>query len=386
MHKNLSKILLCYRRQCYNSTAKPCWIRRDNNLQNGINLHGYFLSEIGLGESVRLLYKSLSTQNLQVAACNLPLEGRQNEKSFANFLSEDAPYKFGLTVDGLTGFKGMRRNICAQKFNIAVPFWELDNIPAKYIDYLKKFDTIWAPSTFISEILNKYGFNDLELIKHPVQLPLVPQYLNISGTLKILFYFDFDSYPARKNPEAAVYAFKQAFPNREDVALTIKTRGGRDQGRRHWLAQQTSGDPRIAVVDRLLSPTEMDELMESHHVFLSLHRSEGLGLGCAEALAAGKAVIATDYGGSTDFINVRTGFPVEWSPVKVGSEDYVLSENSSWADPSVDHAAKLLRSIYENPMDARERVKYGFKHLVDNHSYETVGNRLLEKLSRRGLQ
>ena len=111
-------------------------------------------------------------------------------------------------------------------------------------------------------------------------------------------------------------------------------------------------DPRINVIDTLLSRNEISALIESHHVFLSLHRSEGLGLGCAEALAAGNAVIATDYGGSAEFIGTSTGFPVTWSPVQVGSEDYVLSGDSTWAEPSVGHATELLRSIYENPTNA----------------------------------
>ena len=53
----------------------------------------------------------------------------------------------------------------------------------------------------------------------------------------------------------------------------------------------------------------MDALMQSCDVFISLHRSEGFGFGAAEALAAGKAVVATDYAGTTDFITADTGYP-----------------------------------------------------------------------------
>ena len=214
-------------------------------------------------------------------------------------------------------------------------------------NYLEKFDTICVPSNFIFQTLREHGFDNVELVKHPIALPfLKPEFFNVTGTLKILFYFDYDSYPKRKNPEAAVHAFKQAFPNGEEVSSTIKTRGTNDQGRKSWLAKQASNDPRINVIDTLLSRNEISALIESHHVFLSLHRSEGLGLGCAEALAAGNAVIATDYGGSAEFIGTSTGFTVTWSPVHVGSEDYVLSGDSTWAEPSVDHATELLRSIY----------------------------------------
>ncbi len=386
MNKNLTKILHCYRAQCAADTPKPCWLRSGAELPNGLNLHGYFLSEIGLGESARLVYKALSTQELNIAACNHDLKGRQNETNFIKITSETAPYNFSLIINGLTGFKGLRRQICKQKYNIAYPFWELEHVPKKYLEYLERYDSIWAPSSFIYNTLKKYNFSSVELVKHPIDVKSrAPEFFTPSGPLKILFYFDFDSFPARKNPEAAIYAFKQAFPNREDVTLTIKTRGNRDLGRRHWLAQQTTDDRRISVIDRLLDRHEVEDLMAGHDVFLSLHRSEGLGLGCAEALAAGKAVIATDYGGSTEFINSKTGFPVKWSRIKVNPKDYVLAENATWADPSIDHAAQLLRSIYDDPMDARERVKNGFQQLVENHSFSVVGRDMVNRLYKKRL-
>ena len=386
VNKNLTKLLQCFRAQCAADTPKPCWIREGGGLPNGINLHGFFLSETGLGESARLLYRALSTQDVKIAACNRVLEDRQSDTSFRDIVSDNAPYNAGITIDGLTGFKRLRYQICKQKHNIAYPFWELDSIPVKYVDYLKKYDSIWVPSHFIRDTIKRYGFTNLELVKHPIDLPAEePQFFDPTGTLKILFHFDFDSFPARKNPEAAIFAFKQAFPNREDVTLTVKTRGKRDLGRRQWLAEQTADDPRITVIDRLLDRNAINALMAEHDVFLSLHRSEGLGLGCAEALTAGKAVVATDYGGSTEFINAQTGFPVEWSRIDVGPKDYVLAENATWAEPSIDHAAKLLRSIYENPLEAQERAKNGFRHLVENHSFAAVGRDMVNILIKNGL-
>ena len=94
---------------------------------------------------------------------------------------------------------------------------------------------------------------------------------------------------------------------------------------------------------------------------------------------------ATDYGGSTEFITTQTGFPVEWTRVRVDPEDYVLAENVAWAEPSIGHAAKLLRSIYENPVLAKERGKAGFRHLVENHSFDAVGRKIVSLLRKKGL-
>ncbi len=386
MNDNLTKLLQCYRAQCDHVTPKPCWLGGKARQARGVNLHGFLLSETGLGESARLLYHALSTQDVEIAACNRALKGRQNDARFGELVSDNAPFNVGLTVDGLPGFKRLRYQICKQKFNIAYPFWELNTIPAKHIGYLSKYNRIWAPSNFIGEILHAYGFSNVDIVKHPISLPDErPDFFVRSGPLKILFHFDFDSFPARKNPEAAIYAFKAAFPGNEDVMLTVKARGRRDFGRRQWLAEQAATDPRIRIVDQLMTREEVSDLTAAHDVFMSLHRSEGLGLGCAEALAAGKVVVATDYGGSTEFINEQTGYPVQWSRIDVGPDDYILAENSTWAEPSVDHAAAALRMIYNNPQQAREKARKGFENLLDNHSYEAVGRRMVNILQEHGL-
>ncbi|MFZ1814795.1 MAG: glycosyltransferase [Rhizobiaceae bacterium] len=384
--KNISKFLRCFRTQCAQKAAQPCWLRCDTTLPNGVNIHGYFLSEIGLGESARLLHASLSHQKIPVAACNRVLEGRQNDPQFTKIVSDDAPYSVSLSIDGLPGYRGLRHIICRKKYNIAYPFWELEAIPKQYISYLRRFDSVWAPSTFIYNSLVSHGLKKVALVKHPLLAPALPPRSYLPGdTLKCLFYFDFDSFPTRKNPEAAILAFRQAFKNQRDVSLTVKTRGERDMGRRRWLADQAANDSRIKILDRNLTRTQMTKLMEEHDVFLSLHRSEGLGLGCAEALAAGKIVVATDYGGSTDFIAEDTAFPVAWDRVGVAAGEYVLADNATWADPSIDDAARQLRAIYDDPVAASQRAMQGYRRLIAQHSLAVVGRNIEAILQRAGV-
>ncbi|ABD57195.1 glycosyltransferase family 4 protein [Jannaschia sp. CCS1] len=386
MNKNLTKLLNCYKGQCARASAQPCWLSQGRAHPQGVNLHGFFLSEIGLGESVRLLYHALATQDIHLAACSRDLGHRKNAPEFTDIISDDAPYGVAINVDSLIGMKGLRHQICRSKTNIAYPFWELDTIAPKYQGYLRRYDRLWAPSGFIAGVLEDHGFENVDLIKQPIQVPNQdPTFFDPKTKLNILFYFDFDSFPARKNPEAAIHAFKAAFGREQDVGLTIKTRGQNDHGRRDWLVRQVQDDPRIEVIDRLLTRDEMGQMMEAHDVFMSLHRSEGLGLGCAEALAAGKVVIATDYGGSTDFITAQTGFPVAWDRIAVGPEDYIMPEGATWADPSVEDAAAQLRSIYDDPDAARARARAGFGHLKTEHSFQAVGRKMSEILRKDGL-
>lgn len=385
-NNNTSKLLRCYRAQCDNQSAKPCWLRRHGSLPSGVNIHGYFLSEIGLGESARLVYAAMRSQDINLAACNRALDCRQNDTHFSEIVSEDAPYSISLTIAGLLDYRKLRHSVCSRKFNIAYPFWELEKIPKDYITYLQRFDQVWAPSTFIYDAFVANGLNRVALVKHPVRTPdIAPNGSPPDGKLKCLFFFDFDSFATRKNPEAVIHAFQQAFKHQHDVSLTVKTRGVNDSGRRYWLASQAANDNRITIVDKTMTRSQVAQMMADHDVFISLHRSEGLGLGCAEALAAGKIVVSTDYGGSTDFVNHDTAFPVAWIPIAVEEGQYPLSKDAIWADPSVDDAARQLSAIYSDPIAASARAMRGYSHLVDHHSLSATGLSIKEKLSLMGI-
>ena len=57
----------------------------------------------------------------------------------------------------------------------------------------------------------------------------------------------------------------------------------------------------------------MLSLMTSIDCYVSLHRSEGFGLGMAEAMALEKPVIATNYSGNCEFVTETTGYPIAFN-------------------------------------------------------------------------
>lgn len=386
LRKYSPRVLRCWKPQCPKSAAKPCWLRGNPDPQPGLSIHGYFLSEIGLGETSRLMFSAAETQDFALQAVNRHLPLRENDHRFVDKLSENSDLSISLSIAGLIKFRSLSKELCRRRYNAAYPFWELERFPSKYLKKLENFESLWAASGFIYEHLKTQTDKNVFLLKHPIDVPNEdPEPIPTTDCLKILFYFDFDSSSARKNPEAAVRTFRLAFPTEKDVSLTIKTRGRADAGRRSWLLGQASQDSRITIIDETLSRAQMKVLLSDHHVYMSLHRSEGVGLGCAEALAAGKFVVATDYGGTTDFITKETGFPVEWKRVDVGKDEYVAAQGASWANPSVEHAAERLKQIYDSPASGRERTMAGLRLLRQNHSFPVIGEKMKKILKDEGL-
>ncbi|MBT8636329.1 glycosyltransferase family 4 protein [Polynucleobacter paneuropaeus] len=209
----------------------------------------------------------------------------------------------------------------------------------------------------------------------PVKIPktFAPNKI-ASSKLRIYSSMDFDSAVSRKNPLGVLDAFKLAFPLKyKDVELILKIRGALHPQLRLILESYLLNDPRITIIEKTLTRAEIDELTQSCNIYLSMHRSEGFGFGPAEALACAKIVVCTDYGGTRDFINGKTGFPVEYQLTPVKPNEYPFWENQVWAEPSLESAALALRSVYDDYEKACRKAEMGRSLLLKNYSYEVIG-------------
>jgi glycosyltransferase involved in cell wall biosynthesis len=356
-------------------------------LEDGLCIAGYLCSEIGLGEAARILAHACDSQRLPLSFRRLPqLPGRENEQEFATKCNQISDRKAQLMVFGLSSLDAFVDARTRGAVNILYPYWELARVPPQWLPLVRLFDEVWAPSSFIASAFPDVLGRPVRLVRQPVRLPAaVPPPRSGRDTLRLFTYLDFDSFGARKNPTAAVNAFRAAFaPAQRDVELVVKIRGSHDHGLRRWLMRAAAADRRIKVIDRTLDRLRMDELMAGCDVFVSLHRSEGFGFGAAEALAAGKAVVATDYGGTTDFISPSTGYPVDYvlEPVRPG--EYVESEGQEWATVREDAAVAALRAIHADPAEADARARAGFALLQKQHGVHVIGAeiaRLLRELN-----
>jgi glycosyltransferase involved in cell wall biosynthesis len=164
--------------------------------------------------------------------------------------------------------------------------------------------------------------------------------------------FDLNSYSERKNPWAAIKAFKRAFPpaiaglSRSDIALVIKTFApAHPHADWEQLKLVAALDPRIHIVEANLSRTELSALYGCCDVLLSFHRAEGFGRVLAEALQLGLDVIATDWSGNTDFCNGPLAHPVPFNLVPVPPGAYPHWPGQVWAEPDPSTAAQILKQV-----------------------------------------
>ncbi|MHB8761284.1 MAG: glycosyltransferase [Coriobacteriia bacterium] len=248
------------------------------------------------------------------------------------------------------------------RLNVLVPFWELPVLPPEWIPLLDGMDLVLAPTPFIADAVSA-SVPDSTVDGIP-QAVYVPD--GIRGdrerfgipfdAFAFVMSFDADSSVHRKNPWAAVDAFIRAFPEDPRACLVVRTHatGGEAGGLLAELLAAAGGDRRIRLITGSMDYRDILALYASCDVYVSLHRSEGLGLGPMEAMSLGRVVIATGWSGNMDYMTAENSLPVECDlvPVVVPPDspyaDVARSEGVSWAEPRIEHAAELMRRIRDD--------------------------------------
>jgi glycosyltransferase involved in cell wall biosynthesis len=141
----------------------------------------------------------------------------------------------------------------------------------------------------------------------------------------------------------------------------------------------------VQVLDAALAADDRTSILAGCDAYVSLHRSEGFGMTMAEAMAYGRPVVATAFGGNLEFADDTTAFLVDCRPAPVSPGVPIYPEGMLWAEPDLDHAAALLRRVVDDPAEAAARGRRGRDLIRSRHSPEAVGEvvaREIERLSR----
>lgn len=171
----------------------------------------------------------------------------------------------------------------------------------------------------------------------------------------VFFNFDLASSCIRKNPDGVIRAFAQAFKDDPSAYLLFKVQGSRTYPEKlkhlREMAENLGVGDRFIVETAYLPQVELYGLTMASDVYISLHRGEGFGLGIAEAMMLGKAVLVTDYSAPTEFCNQSNAILVPYRlvppPAEMIDHAYYV-DVCEWAEPDLDFAAKALRELRNN--------------------------------------
>jgi len=196
-----------------------------------------------------------------------------------------------------------------------------------------------------------------------------------------LSLFDLNSYSARKNPRAAIDAFRRSALAGDGAALVIKVQNAAANASDFAaMSEAVAGLPETVLISETLSRPDVYALEASCDCFVSLHRSEGFGLAVAESMYLGKPVIATGWSATSEYLDRDNGLPVRFSLVEIGENHGPYARGSTWAEPDIGHAAELMRRIASDPSEAARIGAAARRTIEDRFSPAAIGARYLRRL------
>lgn len=353
-----------------------------------VNLAGFLQAASGMGESARSLRATLASHAGQVREVTLPhplagsgglpagalhfgwpLSGADVTVSVAN--ADSAPLLGCFLPPSYWG----RRNV-------GYWVWETETLPLRFRESAGRFDEIWTPSRHSAEAIRRTVDCPVRVLPHTVDFDAIARAradrrrygLPEKG---VLFGFSFDplSVIERKNVRGLVRAFKEAFRDDDGCWLALRV-NGRTQGLYDYeMLRATARSPRVLFLEATLSRDDALGFMKSLDAWVSLHRAEGFGLTCAEAMAMGLPVVATGYSGNLEFMDEDNSLLVPARVVETERPWGPYPRGSRWGEPDLEAAVAHLRSL----RDEARRHEIGARALASVR--ERLDTRRLGKLA-----
>jgi glycosyltransferase involved in cell wall biosynthesis len=321
--------------------------------------------------------------------------------------------------------------------------YEFDQIHARWANATRRIDEVWVPADWVRDVFVQSGVR-------PSKVHVVPEAIDVNlwdpvihRTIEwppntvakdrvvcnrpkpvggrgganrrppFVFFSDFKLEP-RKGWDVLFEAYNTAFDAKDPVSLYVLTNlflinVPRDVVDPHnrtvfievfnavvagvfnksdALAEEFSSPdwPHFCIILDSVQEADLIEMYNSMDAFVLPTRGEGWGLPLVQAMAMGKAVIATPYGGQSQFMTNANSYPINYTLSELPSYTPYSALDAApgqrWAHPSVDHTAALMSRVVHNSGERRKAGQQARRDIVANYSYDAVASIVIRQLQR----
>lgn len=366
----------------------------------GLNVVGYIENILGVAEAARLFFNKSLAANIPVTL--FPISDDIHSKQTPREIENYSPY-YAVTpgfkrnvhfvnADEIRNVRDFYPHLFDGKYNAAVWWWEFED----YFDFPDAFecvDEVLVFTDFVAKAINKSAPKNVKITK--MTYPFMRNWeltvadndvrKTVGFTNKdfiFLYVFDLHSGFERKNPLALIDAFELVSRLYDNAKLIIKV--GHSE---HFNAEYKSIQRRIeqcfledkvVLIIEPLTRNHLMSLVNAADAYVSLHRSEGLGLGMLEAMYVGKPVVATSYGGNLEFMNNDNSLLVEYDMVELAHDFGPYKMGWLWANPHVNHAADQMIKLISDANFCSELGKKGQRSVLEQYNRKNFINELYD--------
>tara|TARA_R110002167_G_scaffold38417_2_gene119682 strand:+ start:4 stop:1947 length:1944 start_codon:yes stop_codon:yes gene_type:complete len=363
-----------------------------DGLQLGVNLIGYTRAEMGIGEGARSDAKALDAADepFGIICFQSGNPSRMTDLSWQHKEIDSAPYDVTLLhINPDHAFQAISE-LPSEYFNdhyrVGYWAWELPEIPEAWVETFVHFDEIWVPSSFVQDAVAMRSPIPVIRIPHAVEVKVDTNLKRADFQLPeepFLFLAMFDTYsmPARKNPFGAIAAFRRAFATDDlSTRLVLKVNNPTAEAIRS-IKDAIGEHQNILILDKVYSRTQVNALISNTDCFVSLHRSEGFGFGPAEAMALGKAILATNWSGNTDYMRPDNCMPIDYTLVSIEEDFGPYKKGQIWAEPNIEQAAQAMHALANDRELANTLGRKAKATIEAEFSPKVVGEMMRKRLA-----
>lgn len=264
--------------------------------------------------------------------------------------------------------------------------WEVDPVPDYFLDTFRNIeaDGIIVPSSFNKRMIDGKIDKPVHLIREGLDLSRYnSEEKELSeGTFKFLSVFQ---WLPRKGYDILLEAYFKEFQDHEDVALVIKTSSlnyevvpsSKILGDIAKVKKKFGKKVPVYVLPTYVKYKEILELYNECDSYVCTSRAEGYCIPALEAMASNLPLIITGWGGQTDFANHDNAYLLDYNLSPVPPQWYTgdFQPHQVWAEPSVEHLQSMMRRVYENRHEAKEKAKKA-KQLTLDYDYRLIAKDL----------
>lgn len=368
------------------------WPRSATPATDGVNVIGYLLHQLSLGDSGRRLVDVLRNGGVPTSAIAyglVPAEPVIDRRPVDQLLAYDATIAL-LPADQIALLGWLHPEVReSSRRLVGYCYWELDMLSEPVRRGTAAVDEIWVHTRFIEEAFANGTTTPVRRVPLPVARPVssgrtreqFPVLAPYPDRPLIGVTFDYFSVEERKNPTGAIEAFERAFRPGEGPILVVKTlHGDRFPDQHAALTRRAARREDIVVWDEQLDRADQMAFIASLDGLIALHRSEGFGVHLAEAMWLGTPVIATGYSGNTDLMDADNSMLIGFSLTTVRDGGGIYPPGARWAEPDLDHAAECLRRLVTDEQLALRLAEQARATMASQPDDATVAREIATRL------
>jgi len=289
----------------------------------------------------------------------------------------------------------------SKRKHIGYTVFETDGLPPAWVPIMNKCSAIWTPTSFNKATFSVSGIprERIAVIPHIVRTDKYdPDKVDpIKITIEREFYFlTIMDVTHRKGWDILLRAYLREFKGNRNVALVFKGYYGgvSEQHKKNLMSKlrkfrdelQIKNPPDVIFFGDILDNQDLPKLFKACHCYVSPARGEGWGLNSSDAMAMELPTILTGWSGFTEYANNDNAYLIDVLDYKeIGEEMEKITPNyrhQKWAEPSEAHLRQLMRRVYENYGEAKEKARKGRQDLIQNFSASVIANKIKQELDK----